>query len=85
MEAVEELQAPLQFYGDILGKPIMNTICSIKKESTLLAIGPESDFSHDEKNLLQSHAFQPVSLGPTVLKAETAAFYLPAILRSVFY
>lgn len=40
---------------------------------TLLAIGPEGDFSPAEYAALFQAGFAPVSLGPLVLRAETAA------------
>lgn len=39
-------------------------------------LGPEGGFDHDEKTFLAQQSFiQPVSLGETVLRAETAAIY----------
>jgi 16S rRNA (uracil1498-N3)-methyltransferase len=73
------------FYGDIKGADLMETIGAIAApESMAFAIGPEGDFTDAEKKLLRSKKFEPVKLIPTVLRAETAAFYLPAIFRSVF-
>ncbi|HBX26512.1 MAG TPA: 16S rRNA (uracil(1498)-N(3))-methyltransferase [Gammaproteobacteria bacterium] len=42
------------------------------KESLLL-IGPEGGFSDDEVNSLVKNQVKPMSLGPTILRAETAA------------
>ena len=50
----------------------------------LLAVGPEADFSASEQKLLRENGFEPIELGPTILRAETAAFYLFASFRSVF-
>lgn len=41
----------------------------------LWLIGPEGDFSADEVNLAVRHGFLPVTLGPLVLRCETAATY----------
>jgi 16S rRNA (uracil1498-N3)-methyltransferase len=41
-------------------------------QSTTLFIGPEGDFSPTEYELLRVKGVQPVSLGPYVLKSETA-------------
>jgi 16S rRNA (uracil1498-N3)-methyltransferase len=38
-----------------------------------LCIGPEGDFTQQEESLLLSHHGEPISLGPTVLRSETAA------------
>ncbi|HYF36699.1 MAG TPA: RsmE family RNA methyltransferase [Prosthecobacter sp.] len=43
-------------------------------------IGPEGDFSPQEELLAREHGFEPVTLGPLVLRAETAAVALLTIL-----
>ncbi len=45
----------------------------------LWLIGPEGDFSPAEHALARTHGFQPVTLGPLVLRCETAATYALAI------
>lgn len=42
-------------------------------ESVLMLIGPEGDFTPEEIKLALDHAYQPVSLGNTRLRTETAA------------
>ena len=42
---------------------------------TVVLIGPEGDFSTEEIALALAHGFQPVSLGPSRLRTETAAIY----------
>ena len=44
-------------------------------------IGPEGDFSPEEYSLLRAAGLTPVSLGPIVLRVETAAFYCLSVLR----
>lgn len=44
-----------------------------KGQDALVLIGPEGDFSDDEVRLALDHGFQPVSLGPSRLRTETAA------------
>lgn len=44
-------------------------------------IGPEGDFSPDEYARLRAAGLQPVSLGPIVLRVETAALYALSVLR----
>jgi len=43
------------------------------KQSIILLIGPEGDFSPNEIDLAQEHGFNPVSLGESRLRTETAA------------
>jgi len=50
-----------------------------KSPSPLLAVGPEGGFSPAEAEALTAAGFRPWSLGPTVLRAETAA--LTALAR----
>lgn len=42
-------------------------------EQILLAIGPEGGWTEDELQLLKNEGWRSVSLGPTILRAETAA------------
>ena len=44
-----------------------------------LAIGPEGGWAPDEMALFAHHAWQPVTLGPRILRAETAAIAALAI------
>jgi len=46
-------------------------------------IGPEGDFSRDEVRLAERYGARPVSLGPRVLRTETAAISTLAILQYV--
>ncbi len=43
--------------------------------NTMVLIGPEGDFSPEEIDLALRCGFQPVSLGPSRLRTETAALY----------
>ena len=50
----------------------------------LLAIGPEGGWTEDELDLLKKGGWISVSLGPTILRAETAAIAAVAITMSQF-
>lgn len=43
------------------------------KQDALVLIGPEGDFSPEEVALAMQNGFQPISLGPSRLRTETAA------------
>jgi 16S rRNA (uracil1498-N3)-methyltransferase len=43
-------------------------------------IGPEGGFAPDEIALAVEHGISPVSLGPRILRAETAAIVAAALL-----
>jgi 16S rRNA (uracil1498-N3)-methyltransferase len=47
-----------------------------------LAIGPEGGWTPEEMSLFTQHAWQPVTLGPRILRAETAAIAAIAIAGS---
>ena len=49
-------------------------------KSALWLIGPEGDFTPAEMNLAQTMGFEPITLGPLVLRCETAAAYALSIL-----
>lgn len=49
--------------------------------SASILIGPEGDFTPDELQSLQSQEYLPLTLGPLVLRAETAALYALSILN----
>ncbi len=50
-------------------------------KSLALLSGPEGGFSGPEVEFLRSKGFISVSLGPYILRAETAAFYLMCVAR----
>ncbi len=50
-------------------------------QSVALLIGPEGDFSPDEYAAGQAAGFEPVSLGPIILRVETAVFMAVAAAR----
>lgn len=47
-----------------------------------LGIGPEGGWTPEEMSLFTQHGWQPVTLGPRILRAETAAIAAIAILSS---
>jgi 16S rRNA (uracil1498-N3)-methyltransferase len=49
-------------------------------KKVLWLIGPEGDFTPAEMSLSQSCGFEPITLGPLVLRCETAAIYALSVL-----
>ena len=47
-------------------------------------VGPEGGFTHEEVRLAEAKGFTPVSLGRRILRAETAAIALAAIVQYEF-
>ena len=49
-------------------------------KKVLWLIGPEGDFTPAESSLAKSAGFEPITLGPLVLRCETAAIYALSVL-----
>lgn len=49
-----------------------------------ILIGPEGGFSNQELKIAKNHGYQPVNLGPRILRTETAPVAATAILQSKF-
>ena len=48
--------------------------------SVCVLVGPEGDFTPAELALAKSMGYRPVTLGPIILRAETAALYCLSVL-----
>ena len=55
-----------------------------KEESVTVLIGPEGDFSFDEVQLAISKGYQPITLGNSRLRTETAGLMAVAMAQLVF-
>ena len=72
-----------------LGKDPLSILDSIRGEglatpSLALLIGPEGGFSETEREMLRAASFvTPISLGPRILRADTAAIAALAIVQAV--
>ena len=53
---------------------------SERPSNVLMLVGPEGDFTPAELNLARSHGCRPITLGPIVLRVETAAIYCLSVL-----
>ena len=51
-----------------------------RPRSVLMLVGPEGDFTPAELALARRHDCQPITLGPIILRVETAAIYCLSIL-----
>jgi 16S rRNA (uracil1498-N3)-methyltransferase len=52
----------------------------LRPRRVLMLIGPEGDFTPAELSLAVRHGCQPITLGPIILRVETAAIYCLSIL-----
>jgi 16S rRNA (uracil1498-N3)-methyltransferase len=63
--------------------PLKNVLAGFKGKSIIVFIGPEGDFTPDEADRIKFHAnVRMVSLGPRVLKSDTAGLF---VLSAVNY
>ena len=51
-----------------------------RPQSVLMMVGPEGDFTPAELSLAKSNGCQPITLGPIILRVETAAIYCLSVL-----
>jgi 16S rRNA (uracil1498-N3)-methyltransferase len=63
---------------------IKDALAPFKGGRIAVAIGPEGDFTPDEVNKAREAGFKAVSLGPTVLKSDTAGLAALAALNYEF-
>ncbi len=61
--------------------PLKEAIKGFSSGSVAIAIGPEGDFSPDEAMAAKNAGYKQISLGPLVLKSDTAGLALLAILN----
>ncbi|MCX7118100.1 MAG: 16S rRNA (uracil(1498)-N(3))-methyltransferase [Legionellales bacterium] len=57
---------------------------SLPEGDIALLIGPEGGLSHEEVALARTYQFIPLSLGPRILRTETAALVSLSVLQAIF-
>lgn len=83
-EAGDDARAP---WGGASGRApaIHDAITKLKSEKFALLIGPEGGFTTEERALLRALPFvNAVSLGPRILRAETAVIAALSVIQSVW-
>ncbi len=65
---------------DVIGQDISAPDLSVR--DTILAVGPEGGWAPEELSLFSESGWSSVSLGPTILRAETAAIVATAIIMA---
>ena len=73
----------LCFHEMPLAQASIHRYCTDKLEEIFACVGPEGGFSDAELGALAGAGFQPAWLGPTVLRAGTAAIFAIASIRIV--
>jgi 16S rRNA (uracil1498-N3)-methyltransferase len=62
----------------------LDRITDAPVEKTLLVLGPEGGFAPEEVELAVNNGFLPLSLGPRILKAETASLASCTLIQYLF-
>lgn len=66
------------------GKPLLRDVLHPDEDAVIL-VGPEGDFSPEEVTLAMEKGFQPVSLGKSRLRTETAALVAVHLMNLTHY
>ena len=85
--ADESGDEPDQTWGGNTGraKSMAATLSEVQAERLALLIGPEGGFTPEERRMLRAMEFViPVSLGPRILRAETAVIAALSVIQSVW-
>jgi 16S rRNA (uracil1498-N3)-methyltransferase len=56
---------------------------TVEKPAVHFAVGPEGGWTADEETLFTREGWQPVSLGPRILRAETAGITAMAVIAAM--
>lgn len=65
----------------VKGRPLSVVLKAASSKSILVMIGPEGDFTPKEVEDAVKQGAEPVSLGPLVMRSETAALYTLSAIR----
>jgi 16S rRNA (uracil1498-N3)-methyltransferase len=61
------------------------SIAEAAPRRVLVLVGPEGDFTSAEVSLAKSAGCRPITLGPIILRTETAAMYCLSVLSHEFF
>ena len=65
-------------------RPLKERLPSTAPADVAILVGPEGGFSRQEADIAQASGFLPVSLGPRILRSETAGFAVTAVLEYLY-
>ena len=83
-QAIEFCKPENAYLASVNGLSFGTVICSLAElDAYNLMIGPEADLSIKEIQMVDKKGINRVSLTPTILRAETAAFFTAASFRSI--
>ena len=70
---LEQTAAHRYFLDESVAPPLLREIPAERSDTAALLIGPEGGWTDSERQLALAAGWQPASLGPLILRAETAA------------
>ena len=75
----------LKYFADVTGQPWSNLVENHlqQKEHFVICVGPEGDFTNDEKQKIRESGFIFCQLGSTILRAQQAAIVLIGLVRAL--
>jgi 16S rRNA (uracil1498-N3)-methyltransferase len=68
-------RAPRELFEALRARP------DFPPRSVCIWVGPEGDFTPEESDLIQASGAEPITLGPLILRVETAALYCLSFLH----
>lgn len=74
-------QADLKLEARIQGDPLNKAVFAPGTNTVLLAVGPEGDFSVEEKEAFSANKFLPVAFSVNILRSETAAVFFSGLIK----
>jgi 16S rRNA (uracil1498-N3)-methyltransferase len=81
LELKSEGALGLLFHHQVLAQKSLHGYLNSNPVVTAFAIGPEGGFSGAEVSLFMENGFNPITIGDTILRTETAALYCAAAIR----
>jgi 16S rRNA (uracil1498-N3)-methyltransferase len=78
LRLIGSLQPDAQHFKKILSDYV--TVHRYPPTDVLMLVGPEGDFTPAELALAKTHGCRPMTLGPIILRVETAAIYCLSVL-----
>ena len=82
LSLIPQYDITLFAYENEQERSLKSVIVDKAPSSVLVIVGPEGGFSEPEANLAKDSAAQPITLGPRILRTETAALCL---LSQIYY
>ncbi len=81
-EAIRAIDVPVRLVLDPRAERPLTELCAQPRpEGVALLVGPEGGLTEDEVAMAEEHGFRALTLGPRILRAETAALSGVAVLQ----